>query len=233
MQKNAFSDEGKMGLFKGKVINLGGEEKFGEKSKVLPALSKAAQGVILAPDYDKWLIRRWADQAFLFLRALANNNVPPTQRHNNFEIIAKDTAMLEAYKGRTLNGIWATAPYLHNGSVSNLYQLFLPACSNAEIESGKKCRANSFTVGSREFDPINVGFVTKSQEKYPELFLFDTAKPSNSNRGHEYAAGITPILELDAKGKPKLDGNGEPKSFTLPPISDNDRLALVEYLKTL
>ncbi len=233
MQKNAFSYEGKMGLFESKAISLGGEEKFGEKSTVLPALSKAAQGVIIAPDYDKWPIRRWVDQAFLFLRALASNNVPPTERHNNFDIIAKDTTMLEAYKGRTLNGIWATAPYLHNGSVPNLYQLFLPKCSNAEIETGKKCRANSFTVGSREFDPINVGFIRKSKEKYPELFLFDSAKPSNSNYGHEYAAGITPIIELDAKGQPKLDDNGKPKSFTLPPISDVDRLALVEYLKTL
>ena len=30
------------------------------------------------------------------------------------------------YKARPLNGIWSTAPYLHNGSVPNLYQLLLP-----------------------------------------------------------------------------------------------------------
>lgn len=233
MQKNAFNYEGKMGFFTGEAISLGGKEKFSEQSKVLPALSKAAQGVIIAPDYDKWLVRRWADQVFLFLTALAYNQVPPTQRHNDFAIIAKETTMLEAYKARTLNGIWATAPYLHNGSIPNLYQLFLPACSNAEIAQGKKCRANRFTLGSREFDPVNVGFVSKSQEKYPELFLFDSTKPSNSNRGHEFAAGITPIIELDAEGKPVLDNSGKAKSFTLAPITDPDRLALVEYLKTL
>jgi hypothetical protein len=32
-----------------------------------------------------------------------------------------------AYKARPLNGIWATAPFFHNGSVPNLYELLLPA----------------------------------------------------------------------------------------------------------
>ncbi len=233
MQKNAFTYKGKMGFFEGEAISLGGKEKFGETAGVLPALTKSAQGVIIAPDYDKWIIRRWAEQVFLFLRALADNNIPPTQRHNDFTIIAKETTMLEAYKGRTLNGIWATAPYLHNGSIANLYELFLPACSAAEIAQGKKCRTNRFTIGSREFDPVKVGFVAKSKNQYPELFLFDSTKPSNSNRGHEFAAGITSIIELDAKGKPVLDDSGKAKSFTLPPIADPDRLALVEYLKTL
>ncbi|HJT15611.1 MAG TPA: di-heme-cytochrome C peroxidase, partial [Dongiaceae bacterium] len=31
-----------------------------------------------------------------------------------------------AYKARPLDGIWATAPYLHNGSVPSLFQLLLP-----------------------------------------------------------------------------------------------------------
>ena len=31
------------------------------------------------------------------------------------------------YKARPLNGIWATAPFLHNGSVLTLYDLLLPA----------------------------------------------------------------------------------------------------------
>ena len=32
-----------------------------------------------------------------------------------------------AYELRVLNGIWATAPYLHNGSVPNLWELLKPA----------------------------------------------------------------------------------------------------------
>ena len=31
-----------------------------------------------------------------------------------------------AYKARPLNGVWATPPYLHNGSVPNLYELLSP-----------------------------------------------------------------------------------------------------------
>lgn len=50
------------------------------------------------------------------------------------------------YKGRPLNGIWATAPYLHNGSVPNLYELM----------KKPEQRVTEFWVGSREFDPVNV-----------------------------------------------------------------------------
>jgi len=74
------------------------------------------------------------------------------------------------YKARPLNGIWATAPYLHNGSVPNLDELLKPAAK----------RSAKFHVGSREFDPIHVGFQTDKG------FLFDTSLPGNSNRGHEY-----------------------------------------------
>ena len=80
-----------------------------------------------------------------------------------------------AYKGRPLNGIWATAPYLHNGSVPNLDELLKPA--------GQRVR--SFKVGSREFDPVKVGFVDQGG------FEFDTALPGNSNAGHEYGVVFT------------------------------------------
>jgi hypothetical protein len=77
-----------------------------------------------------------------------------------------------AYKARPLDGIWATAPYLHNGSIPNLYQLLLPV----------KDRDKQFYVGSREFDSKNVGF---KSDTVPGAFLFDTTKPGNSNAGHD------------------------------------------------
>jgi hypothetical protein len=80
---------------------------------------------------------------------------------------------LRAYKGRPLNGIWATAPYLHNGSVPNLWQLLTP----------EDLRVKEFYVGSREFDPKNVGFVTDKSEG---SFRFDTTLVGNSNKGHTY-----------------------------------------------
>lgn len=104
-----------------------------------------------------------------------------------------------AYKGRPINGIWATAPYLHNGSVRTLYDLLLKPAD----------RPTRFWVGSSEFDPKHVGFVGTPG---PVGSWFSTkgadGKPliGNSNLGHDY-------------------GNSR--------FSEADRLALVEYMKTL
>ncbi len=86
-----------------------------------------------------------------------------------------------AYKARPLNGIWATAPYLHNGSVPNLAELLKPAAQ----------RPKKFHVGSREYDPVQVGF--KDDTNQP---VFDTLSDGNSNAGHEYGAQLTPEERL-------------------------------------
>lgn len=80
------------------------------------------------------------------------------------------------YKARPLNGIWATAPYLHNGSVPTLAELLKPAADRVE----------SFHVGSQEFDPVNVGI-----RDDPSQPLFDTAVEGNSNMGHEFGADLS------------------------------------------
>ena len=77
-----------------------------------------------------------------------------------------------------VNGVWATAPFLHNGSVPTLYDLLLPAAA----------RPRTFTAGWREFDPVRVGFRT---DPFPCGFVFDTSLPGNSNAGHEYGGGLT------------------------------------------
>jgi hypothetical protein len=89
-----------------------------------------------------------------------------------------------AYKARPMDGIWATAPYLHNGSVPTLRDLFAPPAS----------RPKTFYVGSREFDPVNVGYSTAAG---PGLFLFDTAIPGNSNSGHTWGTNLSPA-DVDA-----------------------------------
>ena len=53
-----------------------------------------------------------------------------------------------AYKVRPLNGIWATPPYLHNGSVPNLYALLSPVAE----------RPKTFYLGHRDYDPVCVGY---------------------------------------------------------------------------
>ncbi|WP_444994714.1 di-heme-cytochrome C peroxidase [Aliikangiella sp. IMCC44359] len=93
------------------------------------------------------------------------------------------------YKARPLNGIWATAPYLHNGSVPNLYELLL--------EESK--RSKTFYVGSRYFDPEKVGFISEHTSNKQNSFLFDTSLIGNSNQGHNYG-----VLELNESQRLEL-----------------------------
>jgi len=85
-----------------------------------------------------------------------------------------------AYEARVLHGIWATAPYLHNGSVASLWELMLPASE----------RKTSFMVGSREFDPKNVGRRTDTSPFSTGTFTVD-ATTGNGNGGHEYGTNLT------------------------------------------
>ena len=90
-----------------------------------------------------------------------------------------DILRILAYKGRPINGIWATAPYLHNGSVRTLFDLLRKPAD----------RPARFWVGSSEFDPKQVGFVGTPG---PVGSWFSTVgadgKPlvGNSNLGHDY-----------------------------------------------
>lgn len=83
---------------------------------------------------------------------------------------------LRGYKARPLDGIWATPPYLHNGSVPTLFQLLSPVAE----------RQTTFWVGNREYDPKHVGLRT---EQFKGGFLLDTSIIGNGNRGHEFRAG--------------------------------------------
>jgi hypothetical protein len=91
---------------------------------------------------------------------------------------------LEAYKVRPLSGIWATPPYLHNGSVPNIYALLSPVAE----------RPTTFYLGNREYDPVNLGYRSDS---FPDGFKFDTTIRGNHNTGHEFS---------DEKNKPGVIG---------------------------
>ena len=82
------------------------------------------------------------------------------------------------YKARPLDGIWATGPYLHNGSVVSIRSLLKPA----------PAREKTFTTGSIELDLINIGF---KNETAVNTFVFDTTLPGNSNSGHEYGTSLS------------------------------------------
>jgi len=78
-------------------------------------------------------------------------------------------------KAGPLLGIWATGPYLHNGSVPNLYELLSPPDKRSKV----------FWVGNRELDTEKIGFVSLEADG---LFRFDTQLAGNSNSGHVYPA---------------------------------------------
>lgn len=80
------------------------------------------------------------------------------------------------YKARPLTGIWAVSPYLHNGSVPNLYALLSP----------QEERPSTFWTGSKEFDPVKVGHAISEMKG---AYLYDVTKPGNSNHGHEFKDG--------------------------------------------
>jgi mono/diheme cytochrome c family protein len=80
-----------------------------------------------------------------------------------------------SYKAGPRDGVWATPPFLHNGSVPSLYDLLLPA----------KDRPKQFMVG-REFDPVKVGVDTTGASG---TFVLDTTKIGNSNAGHSFQNG--------------------------------------------
>jgi hypothetical protein len=90
-----------------------------------------------------------------------------------------------SYKARPLNGIWATAPYLHNGSVPNLWELLRKPDD----------RVKTFYVGSREFDAHNVGLVTNNVGS--QSSLLDTSLPGNSNAGHPWGTELTDAQKWD------------------------------------
>ena len=93
---------------------------------------------------------------------------------------------LMAYRARPLDGIWATAPYLHNGSVPNLYELLSPPEQRSKV----------FYVGNREFDPYRVGFVSRPWH-FKKAFRFDTRIPGNRNSGHLYGTELNFGQRLD------------------------------------
>jgi mono/diheme cytochrome c family protein len=106
------------------------------------------------------------------------------------------TVQKGAYESRVLEGIWAAAPYLHNGSVPTLAELLKPAAQ----------RVSKFSLGPK-YDIDNVGLVVTQDASVPTRSVTDCSdlNSGNSRCGHEFGTNL----------------------------SDQDKKALLEYLKTL
>jgi hypothetical protein len=149
----------------------------------------------------------WADlRGQEFFRDTLNGYTVADQRHDNsaYGVIEKGAG----YKARDLSGVWATAPYLHNGSVPTIRDLLSPAGERPKV----------FNVRSTKYDPYNLGFENRRVDlrtgKTPpcgtdEESCYDTSIKGNSNQGH--------------------DG----PEFGIYDLTNDDKTALIEYLKVL
>ncbi len=108
------------------------------------------------------------------------------------------------YVAPPLDGVWATAPYFHNGSVPTL---------EAVLDPSKRPKYFRRTRDSREYDLTRVGWsyelLSRGHRGEPDpkvrRDIYDTTLYGCGNGGHEFGAELEP----------------------------SDRAALLEYLKTL
>lgn len=110
------------------------------------------------------------------------------------------------YQAPPLDGIWATAPYLHNGSVPTLYHL-LNSSARPTIFT------RSYRTTLEDYDPKFVGWkiqvldrpLPASAPAHERRRIYDTTQPGRGNQGHTFGDDLT----------------------------DDERFAVIEYLKTL
>jgi hypothetical protein len=125
------------------------------------------------------------------------------------------------YKADMLYGIWAQAPYLHNGSVPTLGQMVCP-----------DTRPRRFLRGNLYYDEALVGFewAARPAGRYGPndtmlIKEYDTTVPGKANTGHTYGADLCP----DTTG---LDPMADRKEIEKRVLSSRAG-ALLAYLKTL
>lgn len=216
MAENSVNYTGYSGNFKNTYQSESvGSLVLKDRAPVVQILTAATMGeVATEPDPDKWLPRRTLDWLYLMAKSFFDNEIKASVKSGNYlaDTTAAPYQSLLSYKARALNGIWATAPYLHNGSVPSIYDLLLPVKRPGDPEDGEY-RPNQFMVGSREFDPIKIGL---RSEGYPG-FEFKADKRGDFNSGHEYGTIHSPPV----KGQQQE------------PLTENQRWDLVEYIKTL
>jgi cytochrome c peroxidase len=110
------------------------------------------------------------------------------------------------YQAPPLDGLWATAPYFHNGSVPTVYDVL-----NSMTRPKRFTR--SYRTDKDAYDPHKLGWKVQVLDQPPGAALspylrrriYDTTLPGRSNHGHTFGDDLT----------------------------ESERLAVIEYLKTL
>ncbi|MEO8668370.1 MAG: di-heme-cytochrome C peroxidase [Bauldia sp.] len=94
----------------------------------------------------------------------ADNKTPAAEQEGDATVTAPC-----GYKARPLIGVWATPPFLHNGSVRTVFELL------------SDTRPATFKIGSREYDPAKLGYI---DDQGLGGMVFDTSADGNGNAGH-------------------------------------------------
>jgi hypothetical protein len=101
---------------------------------------------------------------------------------------AQDTKVeVDGYVAPPLDGIWASPPYLHNGSVPTLWHLLHPE------ERPKVWRRTGLGM---DIDKVgirveSVDAIPPRTNSYDKRWYFDTRLRGKSNSGHDYPAALT------------------------------------------
>jgi len=134
----------------------------------------------------------------------------------------------QGYKARPLNGVWATAPFLHNGSVPTIRDLI---CKSEDE------RPDYLLLGDIHFDKENVGLVqpndfAKQAKKYTSkgelytnegYFILDTSIPGNGNHGHNFSDEYDPSKEY----------YNQKTGVIGPKFNEQECNAILDYIKTI
>ncbi len=112
----------------------------------------------------------------------------------------------DGYQAPPLDGIWATAPYFHNGSTPTVYHVL-------NSKARPKVFTRSYRTGEADYDQEKLGWKVKvldgpADAKLPAIErrkVYDTAQPGRGNGGHTFGDKLT----------------------------EEERMAVIEYLKTL
>jgi hypothetical protein len=87
----------------------------------------------------------------------------------------------KVYPAKPLAGVWATAPYLDNGSVPTMWDLLTPP----------DARPKTFTLGSREYDAGKLGYKAADTPSPAPSWTLETSNPSNDSGGHVYGTTLS------------------------------------------
>jgi hypothetical protein len=194
MAENGAKYVGLSGILRNQYVNAGpGDVLINERAPVAALLTRATLNVVATPE-NKNALRRGYQWIYDLVAELFTNQIKPSLKHGNYDpdTMAEPYLSLYSYKARSLNGIWATAPYLHNGSIPTLYDLLLPKKRDGDPKDGEY-RPDQFQVGSREFDPEKVGLKSSGYNGT----IFDTRRRGNSNAGHAYGTELNKEQRLD------------------------------------